>query len=463
MSRITQEMELRSTRRDRIAHSLRAGLCVLGLLVSAVAPAAAQSGRISLIRDAEIEATIRAFATPVFGAAGLNARDIRVHLVQDNTLNAFVAGGLNMFLNTGLLIRTEHAGQVLGVIAHESGHISGGHLARVRDAMRAATAESILAMVLGAAAGIAARNPQAGMAGIALGNQIAERGLLAYSRDMEAAADQAGLRALERSGFSARGMMEFFALLVDQELVSVGRQDPYVRSHPITRDRVEFVRDALTRSPTADARLPANFVEMHARMRAKLIAYLDPGRGLTLYPEGDRTLVGRYGRAIALYRRGQNDAALALMAGLIRERPNDPWFHEFRAQILLESQRPREALPGYQRAVQLRPSDAILLTELAQAQVAIGTPDMLRVAVQNLERSRQLDNTMAETFRLLAVAYGQQGQVGMSNWAQAELNMLRGNRVEARAFAERAIRDLPPGSPAALRAEDIRSSTERRN
>jgi predicted Zn-dependent protease len=250
------------------------------------APAHAQQ-KISFVRDAEVEATIREYATPLFAAAGLDPAAIRVHLVNDPSLNAFVANGLNMFINTGLLVRSDHAGQVVGVIAHETGHISGGHLARLRDGLAGATTESILAMVLGAAAAVATGRPDAGAAIIMGGTHVAERGLLRYSREMERSADQAGANLLERTQQSSRGLMEFLDILADQELIAVGRQDPYVRTHPISRERVEFIRNFLTTSRYTETPIPADFAEKHRRMKAKLLGFIDPGRALQVYKEND--------------------------------------------------------------------------------------------------------------------------------------------------------------------------------
>src|SRR5262249_8458634 len=190
-----------------------------------------------------------------------------------------------------------------GVIAHESGHIAGGHLVRAREAMRNATIQAILAMVLGAAAGVAGGNPGAAGGGLLLGQQVGERSFLAYSREMEAQADQAGLGFLERSRLSARGMERFMSGLADQELLTVGRQDPYVRTHPITRERVEHIRNFLLTSRFADAPVPPQFVEMHARLRAKLLGYLEPDRALAQYREGDTSIPARYARAIAYSRK----------------------------------------------------------------------------------------------------------------------------------------------------------------
>jgi predicted Zn-dependent protease len=423
-------------------------------------PAVAQQQRISFIRDAEIENTIRAYAAPLFAAAGLDPSSMGVHLVNDRSLNAFVANGLNLYMNTGLLIRAKDASQVIGVIAHETGHISGGHLARMRDGMEGAMAEAIVAMVLGAAAGVASGDAGAGMAVITGGLQVAERGMLRYSREMESSADQAGVNLLERTGQSAKGMMEFLGILADQELASTSRQDPYVRTHPITRERVEFVRNFVSNSRFSNAPVPAHLDELHRRMRAKLQGYLEPARALTLYKESDRSLEARYARAIAYSRRPDYARAAAVMDDLLREYPNDAYFIEAKAQMLFESGKVAESVPFYARTVALLPNEPLLRTAFAHAQMESGKPELLAEAIANLERSRQQDPRHSETWRLLSVAYGRNDQIGMAQLAQAELLVLRGRRGEARAFAERAQRGLPPSSPAWQRAEDIKNTNE---
>jgi predicted Zn-dependent protease len=457
------------TRRLRRAF---ATLLAGALTTAPLAPAHAQ--RLSFIRDAEIENTIRTFATPVFNAAGLNARDIRVHLVNDPTLNAFVAGGMQMFLNTGLLIRTEHAGQVVGVIAHEAGHVTGGHLARFREQLRSFQIQHILAAVLGTAAAVGAatatrdrRDPGGGgqvggnpMALPAIATGMVERSVLAYSRDMEQSADQAAVQFLDRARLSARGLGEFLRVLAEQELLRSSQQDAYLRTHPISRDRVDFVERHLAGSRYKDASPSPAFIEMHQRMRAKLLGFLDPARALSTYREGDNAIAARYARAIAYSRRAEIPRSLALLDSLLRDRPNDPYFLELKGQILLEASRPREAIPYYERALRVLPEESLILTALAHAQIESNRPELLQPALATLERSRRADALNGETWRLLAIAYSRANQPGQSSLASAELSLLRGDRPAAKNFAERAIRELPPGTPAALRAEDIREQTD---
>jgi predicted Zn-dependent protease len=293
--------------------------------------------------------------------------------------------------------------------------------------------------------------------------QVAERGILKYSRDMESSADQAGVNFLERSGQSSKGLAEFLDNIADQELMATNRQDPYVRTHPISRERVEFVRNFMAKSRFTDAPMPPQYDELHKRMRAKLQGYLEPARALNIYKESDKSLEARYARAIAYSRRPDYDKALAGMDSVLAERPNDGYFLEAKAQMLLESGKVNEALPLYSRAVEILPNEPLIRVALAHVQIESNRPELLQPAIANLERARQKDAEYGETWRLLAVAYGKDGQVGMAQLSQAEHLMLRGRKGEARAFAERAQRTLPPNSPAWQRAEDIKNAADPKN
>ncbi|MFQ5958858.1 MAG: M48 family metallopeptidase, partial [Alphaproteobacteria bacterium] len=270
-----------------MGNSLTRFAAIASMIAVMTLGAPAEGARISFIRDAEIENTIRTYATPLFTAAGFDADQVRVLIVNDSRLNAFVAGGMNLFLNTGLLLASESPEQVIGVIAHETGHIAGGHLARTQDALRGASAAAILAYVLGAAA-IAAGSAEGGAAVIAGGQSIAQQTFLQYSRSQEQAADQFAVSVLDATGQSAEGLLQFLEILGDQEVLLTSSQDPYLRTHPLTRDRIGFLRHHVQISPFSGRAPPPAFVEAFARMQAKLRGFLDPPeRTLARYPASD--------------------------------------------------------------------------------------------------------------------------------------------------------------------------------
>ena len=428
----------------------------LGFAASAPGLANAAEKPISFIRDAEIENTIRLYAAPLFQAAGLEPSAVNIYLVKDKSLNAFVAGGQKLFLNTGLLLRTEHAGQVIGIIAHEVGHIAGGHLSRVHGAIENSSAQSILAVVIGGAAAIATGRPDLGQAIALGGQQIGLRSFLQYSRTQEAAADQAAMTFLDATGQSSRGLQEFLGFLGGQELLSPKRQDPYLRTHPLTRERIAALDAHVDRSPHSKAPVPSELQKLHARMRAKLYAFLEPfAYTMRRYKETDQSLPARYARAIAHYRRPDLDIALPLIDAVIAERPEDPYFHELKGQMLFENGRPAEALQPYETAVRLMPASGLLRRGLAQAQLELNDPKLLRPAILNLRAALRESEDTPFVWRQLAIAYGRQGDMGMSSLALAEEALLTGERAAAAHHAGRAEKLLPRGTPGWLKSQDI--------
>lgn len=424
-----------------------------------IAPAGAQSNKISLIRDAETENIIRTYSTPIFQAAGLNPGDVRIHIVNDRTLNAFVAGGQRLFINTGLILQSAHSGQLIGVIAHEVGHISGGHLSKMEDELRRASAQQILALILGGAAAIGTGRGDAGAAVIMGGASAAMRGFLAFNRTQESAADAAALQFLDHTGQSARGLLEFLQVLEKQDPRTPDRQDPYLRTHPLSRERIEVMLQHVAAS-SHSAKPPAALFElMHARMKAKLYAFLNPlGHTLRQYPERDRSLPARYARAIAYYRVPQLDKALVSIDELIREHPDDPYFHELKGQMLFENGRVVESVGPYQTAVRLLPDSGLLKGDLARAQIETQDPALLESAIANLNAALREDRAQPFYWRQLAIAYGRRSEMAESSLALAEEAMLLNRKTEARYHAGRAEQLLPRGSPGWLQAQDILES-----
>lgn len=420
--------------------------------------ALAQRNSVSLIRDAEIENTIRAWSTPIFQAAGLDVGSVSIHLVHDRALNAFVAAGQRIFLHTGLLMRSESANQLIGVISHETGHIAGGHLAKLQERLRDATIQQIVETILtGAAIVGAGASQRSGVGGTPGGpaSSITERMLFQYTQGEEQAADQAGISYLTRTGQSPRGMLEVLRILQQQERILIGpNANPYLRTHPLTQARIAFVEEQLRQSRFAAVVDPPHVAEAHRRMVAKLYGFIDPGAVVQRYPERDRSVAARYARAISYYRTRNLPLALAEIDALIREYPRDPYFLELKAQALFENGRAAEAVPHYERAVQLLPGrgSELLRTDLGKALIQAGRA---REAIPHLEQATRADERSAEAWLQLATAYDKAGNPGMTALANAEYQMLIGERARAAASATTAERLLPPGSPAWQRASDI--------
>lgn len=424
------------------------------------------------IRDAEIENYLHELADPLYRAADVAPESVTIAIVKSNVVNAFVAGGMNEFFYTGLLQLTDSPEQLAGVIAHETGHIAGGHLIRGREEMRNASAQAILGMVLAVAAGATAGN--AGLAAGALsgGQQIAERGYLSFSRSQEASADSAGMSFLDKANISTRGMLEFFKKLQGQEMLPSNRQMEYVQTHPLTEDRIDAVKQHLDNSPAAlrDAKLAPKFYQMHERMKAKLLGYLQPETALLRYTDKDPRLTARYARAIALYQTSQSQRALDLTDGLIREEPDNPFFYELKGQILFENSRVGESVSYYKKANDLLPNSSLLRQAYGHALLETKDPTQLDLAIQQLLESNRLEDRTPATWRFLASAWGRKAELtkdqqyeGMVSYALAEEAVAKGEDKAAEQLADRAMKALTKGTPYWLRAQDIKLSTAAEN
>jgi predicted Zn-dependent protease len=441
-----------------------ASALALSVMAACFAPsgAFAQGARQSpiVIRDAETEAMIRAFAAPLFAASAVSPGLVRITLLQDRTLNAFVAQGNRMFLHSGLIQRAEAPEEFAGVLAHEIGHIAGVHLMLLPEQLRAAMLRSVGAMLLGGLAGAVTRSGDAAMGAIMLGQSTAMADLYAFTRAQEQAADQAAITYLSRAGWPVSGLETLLARMLDQELLAVSRQDPYVRTHPLSRDRLQFVREQRARFGDRPGALPPALVQSFRMVQAKLDGFLDPpNTTFARRPAESRDPADRYARAIAEHRAGRSDAAVAMLAGLIREQPGSPWLHELRGQMLFEARRLAEALPAYRQAARLAPSEPLIRLNLARVLIETGEAANLRSATQELRAALSRDREDAFAWRLLGIAEGRLGNQAAADVALAEEALLRGDAAQARSLAARAEQALPPG-PARLRAADLRRAAE---
>lgn len=414
-----------------------------------------------LIRDAETEAYLRELSTPVWRAAGLEPEAVHIIIISEDSINAFVAGGSNIFFHTGLLLATDTPEMLLGVIAHETGHISGGHLARGAEQVAKAQLGAVISFVLGAAAAASGAG-DAGAAILSAGPHAAMRSLLSFSRSNEQAADQAGVKYLNEVGISPQGMLDMFERLRRDEKRFLGSPDPYALTHPLTKERISSIRSQVGLSAHQDTRLPEATQFSHLLMQAKLFGYMKP-LPLVLNRYLDDSQPARYARAVAYYRTSDLAKALPLIDGLIAERPEDPYFWELKGQMLFENGRIPEARESYRKASALAPDSALLRADYGRTLLAAPTTDALqREAITLLERASRQDPSYTITWRLLAEAYGKTGEPGKAHLALAEEASMRDDADAMRVQANLALEKLSPGSPAYLRAQDIKRFAIRR-
>ena len=437
------------------------GLLAVQVAFAPVSGAHAQRN-VPVVRDAEIEALVRDYARPILEAAGLSRSGIEIILVNDPAFNAFVAGR-RMFINTGALLQSETPNEIIGVIAHEAGHIAGGHQQRLRQQLEAAQTMAIVAGLIGigAAVGGAATGTgglaQAG-AGLAMGGgEVARRGLLSYQRTEEITADRSAITYLEKTGQSARGMVQHVRAHGERPRADGTRRSIPTRSAIRCRASASRMSQELAEaSPYRDRQDPPALQRRHDMMRAKIAAHTQGQSATSRLFRDTQSMPARYGDAIVTYLHGSPSAALQKVDALIAVEPNNPYFHELRGEVLIRANRPQDAVTAFERAARLDTSNSgFMQFGLGQALLAAGGPDAAGRAVDALTQGLARAPEYVTAYRYLAQAYGQMGEIAEAELATAEGHYYSGNFREARQFAARAQSRLTPGSPSHVRAQDI--------
>lgn len=413
----------------------------------------------TIIRDTEIEEALKQWTTPILHAANLNPDAVDIILVQSPELNAFVAGGSNIFIYTGLIAATKNPGELLGVIAHETGHIAGGHLIQGRQAMENASYEAMLAAILGIGAGALGGGDIAGAATVA-GQGAALSSYLSHSRTQESSADQAAVRFLEAAGYNPKGMVSFMETMRDQELLPASQQNSYVRTHPLTRDRIETMEASVAKSSLLDKAYPAAWTNEFDRIRAKLIAFIEPQRVGWLYGEKDTSTSALYAKSIAAYRRSEKDKAVSLINQVLASEPNNPYAHEIKGQMLRDFGRLDEAAASYRKAISLKPDAALIRIDLAQVlieQAGRGNANALYAeAEKQLDQAANVEKHSSNIHRLYATIYGRQGDESRARYHLAEEAALQGRTEEAQSLLSGAMPGLKPGTRTYRKALDLK-------
>jgi predicted Zn-dependent protease len=425
-------------------------MLALVLALAAARPAAAQS----VLRDSETELLFRDLSKPLIAAAGVDPKT-NVVLLNDPEINAFVAQGQTVYLQSGLITASDNVNQVQGVIAHELGHVAGGHSIRMAGGVSESTSISIATMVLGALA-MAAGAGDAAMGIMMAGQRAAIAKFLAFSRTQESSADLAGARYLSAAGISGRGSVEFFKKLANQEYrLAIYAKDSYDRTHPLSQERVAtlqelYSKDAAWNRP-ADPRLEARF----QRVKAKLIGFVNPKQAVSKYPESDKSVPARYARAYAYHVGAYPEKALSEAQALLAADPNDPFFLELKGQILLESGRPAEAIAPLREATARSGDDPLIASMLGHALISTERKENFAEAKRVLKSAINRDNQNPFAWYQLGIIYDREGDTSRAALATAERNNLEGKPKLALVSAEQALKGIPQGTPDFLRAQDI--------
>jgi predicted Zn-dependent protease len=452
----------------RTAPASRLAALTVAAFASMHAPAHAQS--LPLIRDSEIEQLLRDYSQPILRAAGLAQQNIRVVIINERSFNAFVADGRRIFINSGTLTEAQTPNEIIGVLAHETGHIAGGHLAKMREQLANASTQSIVATVLGVGALIAASQSgsvsgqNVGLAALTAPQEMIRRSLLSYQRAHEEQADRAGVKFLAATNQSPKGMYDTFKRLGDQIMFAARNADPYLQSHPMPTERVAALGELAKASPHWDKKDSAELQLRHDLMRAKLNGFMErPDSVARRYPASDTSLPARYARAISAYRHADLRNALVQIDGLIQAQPGNPYFYELKGQALLESGQGAAAIAPLRHAVQSAPNPALIQIMLAQAMIASNDKKLADDAVTLLRSALAKEPESPDGYTQLAMAFGRKGDLAQADLASAQAAVARGDARTARDLAARAKTRFPVGTPGWVKADDIFASSSKPN
>ncbi|MDP9421719.1 MAG: M48 family metalloprotease [Pseudomonadota bacterium] len=435
---------------------LRLLMAAMLLFFAAARPAMAQS----ILRDSETELLFKQLSDPLIEAAGLDRNSVKVVLVNDAEINAFVAQGQVVYIHSGLLTASDNANQLQGVIAHELGHVAGGHAIRIYEGAGRATAITILSLVLGAAA-MAAGAGDAGMGILAAGQQAALGSFLAFTRAQESSADQAGASYLSKAGISGRGSVEFFKKLQNQEYrLAIYAKDSYDRTHPLSNERIAALMEIYQKDPAWNRKTDPAVEARFQRVKAKLVGFVTPKDAVRFYPESNQSIPAHYARAYAYHLGAYPDKANAEADALLASDPDDPFFLELKGQILLESGRPKEAIAPLRKAVAKAPNMPMIAVMLGHALIASEDAKNFAEAKQVLKNAVNRDNDNPFAWYQLGVVYDREGDQPRAALATAERSNLEGNNKLALASARMAMAGLRQGTPDYLRAQDIAMVSE---
>ncbi|MBX7541600.1 M48 family metalloprotease [Qipengyuania sphaerica] len=429
-------------------------LALFALAIMAAQPAAAQS----VLRDAETEAFLREISEPLIEAAGLQPNNVNIVLINDPSVNAFVAGGQAVYLHSGLLDAADSANEVQGVIAHELGHITGGHIVRYGEGMKTATGITLLSMLAGLGAMLAGSG-EAAMGIMAAGQQAALGKFLAFSRTQEASADAAGAEYLSKAGITGKGSLEFFGKLLSMEFrrgIQQNDEAGFYRTHPLSGDRIAKLKEVYVVDPAWDKPPNQEWEAKFQRIKAKLQGYVaEPQFTLRDYPESDRSTPALLARAYAYHKEARVDRALDAANALIERAPEDPYFLELKGQVLLESGRPEEAIVPLRKAVEISRSEPLIASMLGHALIATEDEANFEEAEQVLRAAVGRDRYNPFAWYQLGVVYAARGDMARARLASAEQQVMNRQYPLALRSAQAAEAQLPYGSPDWLRAQDV--------
>ena len=406
-----------------------------------------------ILRDAEIERTLKIITLPLLENTKIDQQNFKVLVINDSSMNAFVTSGQYIFIHYGLINKMETVEQLQSVIAHEIGHITGGHYIQRTSDIESARTLAGIGMILSAAAGLVSGDSNIAI-GLAAGSQSAsKRNFLKHSRTQEASADQAGIKLMAAANINPHAALEVLEIFKGQELLTAKRQDPYIQTHPLNSQRISSIQKSLKTLNFKKNEKDKNIDYMYNRMRAKFKGFTEkPFRALQTTNIKKNDELNLYTRAIAYHRLPDLNLAQKVINKLLELKPNDPYYNELKAQFLLETGNPNEAIKYYNRALELEPNELLFNVGLSRALNSIGK---YKSTIKILKNIYDKDPRNGRLLRELAIAYSQNGELGWASLLTAERYALYGKFNDALLHAKRAQSILVPGTIAWLKVEDL--------
>ncbi len=442
----------------RVRKAFTIFVCFATVLFTFSASSAPRIQTGNFIRDAEIESLLKDIIEPIFNVAGLDHRDLNLYMIADPAINAAASVDNSIFINTGLITNADSFDEVIGVLAHETGHIALGHVARTMDTLKKASLLSLAGLVLGVAAALGGAGGDAIMGGVLAGQSMAAGMYFHYSQGQEATADQAAIRYLKALNWTNKGLETFMQKLASNELRSLDRRTAYARTHPLSSDRVEMIQNTVKKAPRGRA-IPTYLENKFLRMRTKIIAFMNPPKTVLMrYPRRQQDALSKYARAIAHYRASELQKSLAELNALIQNAPNDAFLYDLRGQIHFDLGQVTSAFNDYQKATNLRPDNALIRLSYVKASLESGNRP-LKTILKDLFRVLNHEAKNPYAWHLLAVIYGRLNRTDLAAMALSEKELTLANPDRALRQAKRAL-SLTKSKQVRIRAQDIITMVE---
>lgn len=416
---------------------------------------------ITLIRDDETEKFLKEISKKIFTAAGLDADSIEIIIVNDNSINAYVAGGQKLFVHTGLITRSQDAAGLIGVIAHETGHIKGAHIIQKGNNIKDASIGSIAGYVLGLGTVLAGAPPEAGMAIGTAGQNIATRNFLAYSRDYENAADTVALNVLKKIGISPRGLSGILRQLLQKQKISGDIADPYLLTHPVSEERINYVENFIKQNPGVDKPTPPALEEQFKRVKAKVMGFLEDPKVTRNYYQGQTGIDAIYARSIAFHKEAKFEDSRALVDSLIAARPQDPYFTELKAQFLFERGDINGSIDQYRKALNMLGNSPLVRLKLSESLLASKEQRNWQEATGQLKAILAQEPKNITALEKLGFAYGKLGKLGTSFLYLSESALIAENKTNSKKYLILAEQNIVKGSQDEVKLKELKKELDR--